>query len=110
MREEVEKDPEKDLPSRMLRGMRARDMATRFDDPSFVSDHGFKVYPFGNYQITTLLNDYHRKTLSYTQGLPPPHDQALVGEVFSAVLQNIRKNQYEYFSLNPSVTARVKIS
>ena len=37
MREEVEKDPDKDAPSRMLRGMRARDMATRFDDPKFVS-------------------------------------------------------------------------
>ena len=37
MREEVEKDPDKDFPARKLRGMRARDLATRFDEPSLLT-------------------------------------------------------------------------
>ena len=32
MREEVEKDPDRDAPARKLRGMRARDTITRFDE------------------------------------------------------------------------------
>ncbi|XP_041483934.1 coiled-coil and C2 domain-containing protein 2A-like isoform X2 [Lytechinus variegatus] len=37
MKDEVAKDPDKDLPARRLRGLRARDMATRFDEPSLLT-------------------------------------------------------------------------
>ncbi|XP_071499381.1 coiled-coil and C2 domain-containing protein 2A-like [Diadema antillarum] len=37
MKDEVARDPDKDLPARRLRGLRARDMATRFDEPSLLT-------------------------------------------------------------------------
>ena len=37
MREEVEKDPDKDFPARKLRGMRVRGQLTRFDDSSLLT-------------------------------------------------------------------------
>ncbi|XP_071836357.1 coiled-coil and C2 domain-containing protein 2A-like [Apostichopus japonicus] len=37
LKEEVQRDPDKDLPGRRLRGLRARDLATRFDEPSLLT-------------------------------------------------------------------------
>ncbi|XP_072045143.1 coiled-coil and C2 domain-containing protein 2A-like isoform X2 [Amphiura filiformis] len=37
MREEVEKDPDRDFPARKLRGMRARDTITRFDESTILT-------------------------------------------------------------------------